>query len=460
MIFFCIRKLLITLGYPRLESSRSLIGPYRDVGVLQIRIPESIACQVFYPASPRTKRVRTPSPDQEKCFVPYFRPEAVKGLVDYLRFGDGLLQLLQEVPHPCIWQGEPRVSKDDAKGDSSLFPLVLFSHGLAGTYEMYTELCQQLASLGYCVVAFEHEDGSAAYCQTAKGNVIPYTRPDDEPYSRSKVWKLRTPMLEQRVQEMEAVVRYFQEQQQHLEKPKKNNANDDDNGNGSDDKSLLLLHKVIRATDLSQLHLVGHSFGGATQMLAAQQWIGSNNEKRSDYNGILQPKSLMVMDAWAFALPDRVVQQGLSPNRNHPIDIMSVISEDWEQHNTERQYIADFFQNSPAHQHLRIQSFVVSNAVHQSFSDSEAWFPSFVARQVQNRGKGEGRHVTIRAVVQAWSRMIGTKSNVVDDETVGEEKKRQKCLGKANSPILRPWALSCMIMMMNLTCCSAPATSL
>jgi hypothetical protein len=455
MLSFCIRKLLINLGYPRLETSSNLLGPYRYVGVLQVRIPESIACQIFYPANPKTKKHPNPSPDQEKYFVPYFRPEAVQGLIDYLGSGDGLLQLLEETPHPCVWPGEPLVSKGDG---GSFFPLVLFSHGLAGTFEMYTELCQHMASLGYCVVALEHEDGSAAYCRTAQNEVIPYTRPNDEPYSRSKVLKLRTPMLQQRVQEMEAVVRYFHHQQQT--KMNCNNINNDEND--SDDRSFLLLQQVIQATDPSQLHLVGRSFGGATQMLAAQQWMSNNknNNSNNDNYSILQPRSLMVMDAWAFALSDKVVKQGLSTNTDSPLDIMSVISEDWEQHNSERQYIADFFQNSSANHHHRIQSWVASNAVHQSFSDSEAWFPSLVARQVRNRGKGEGRHVTIRAVVRAWNRMNHGDSRNVDDETTEEEEnKQQRCFSKTGSPVLRPWNLSCILMITVVTCCSAPVTT-
>jgi len=33
--------------------------------------------------------------------------------------------------------------------------------------EMYTQLCMHLASLGYVVVALEHEDGSGAYAEAA-----------------------------------------------------------------------------------------------------------------------------------------------------------------------------------------------------------------------------------------------------------------------------------------------------
>jgi platelet-activating factor acetylhydrolase len=40
------------------------------------------------------------------------------------------------------------------------YPLVLFSHGLAGTRNTYSQYCSALASEGYVVIAVEHADGS------------------------------------------------------------------------------------------------------------------------------------------------------------------------------------------------------------------------------------------------------------------------------------------------------------
>ncbi|KXZ55905.1 hypothetical protein GPECTOR_2g1456 [Gonium pectorale] len=45
---------------------------------------------------------------------------------------------------------------------SKLMPVVIFSHGLAGTRNAYSSICIDLASRGYVVMALEHSDGSAS----------------------------------------------------------------------------------------------------------------------------------------------------------------------------------------------------------------------------------------------------------------------------------------------------------
>ena len=49
----------------------------------------------------------------------------------------------------------------DGSSKAGKWPLVLFSHGLAGTRRCYSQYCGELASRGFVVAALEHRDGTA-----------------------------------------------------------------------------------------------------------------------------------------------------------------------------------------------------------------------------------------------------------------------------------------------------------
>jgi hypothetical protein len=247
-------------------------------------------------------------------------------------------------------------------------------------------------------------------------------------------------MLHRRVDEMERIVRYFVSTKTKPSDGVHIHSNDDD-----DDKSQEILMKLVGSTDPGQLHLMGHSFGGATQLLAAQRWTSASHDTNDDIDSLPHISSLTVLDAWAFSLKEDVVQQGLTPKQRQsvakrndgPFPLLSIISEDWIT-NSETEHLKEFLSNSVDHNnnnnkddqiqdgkqrhHHNVYSYYARNSVHQSFSDSEAWFPSWIARRAGNRGPHEKRHDTIRTVVQAWDRMLlgkpilqGVSKDEVDD---------------------------------------------
>ena len=127
-------RALRLLCFPRLIER--LPGPYH-VGVRRVRIPGSVACQLLYPATGTSTR-RTP----------YWRPEAIEGLADYAKLPVALAAHLTLASHPCNEAPPPL---------EGVWPLVVFSHGLGGCEEMYSQLCSFIASHGYVIFVPEHE---------------------------------------------------------------------------------------------------------------------------------------------------------------------------------------------------------------------------------------------------------------------------------------------------------------
>lgn len=343
-------RLLYMLGYP---SFAPLSGEYQ-VGAIQTRLPDSISCQIHYPADASARKGKQP-------FVPYFRPRAMEGMADYSGTTPAMMKVLSLKRHPCLMNAEPLMPQ-------TKFPLVLFSHGLGGSLEMYTQLCQQIASHGYVVVAMEHQEGSGAYAETPLGQPILYARPDDTPYSRQKVLNFRRPFLEQRVEETTQVLDSLLNQ---------NNQNRPE------------VQKIMKAVDLSKgISFLGHSFGGATLVLAAQKYLreAATNTQMKPF----VPKSLSLLDVWAFPIEDQTLDQGVK------LPILSVLSEGWVLTNSEVKQVDQLLEACPD-----ASSFFIPRSSHASFSDAVNWLPRFIGAKLYLNGKKEKRYDTIPTAAKA-----------------------------------------------------------
>lgn len=372
LVLSLVRKLLWTFRYPSFAPES---GPYR-VGAIQTRVGSgaSVQCQIHYPTTDDNK-------SQKPSFYPYFRPKAVTGLADYSGTDSSLLSILSNRDHPCLINANPAMTTEE----EGKFPLVLFSHGLGGCMEMYTQLCQQIASYGYCVVAMEHQDGSGAYAEDISGRPIYYKRPDDTPYSRQKVLNFRRPFLKERVDETTKLLKCIF----------------NDKINSNKEKYDTQLQKVLASVDTSsgKVALVGHSFGGATMVLAAQQFLKEKQEEQSSRDKIqIQPTSLTVLDPWAFSLEDSALNEGVDG-----IPTLSVLSQSWLT-NPETKQVDQLLSNCPE----LTASLYAPDSVHASVADSVSWLPGFVLRRLGLRGKGEKKFVTFEAAAKVCVQNIRT----------------------------------------------------
>merc|ERR1719395_170913 len=86
------------------------------------------------------------------------------GKPQYASSAQRLLRLLVGDP----WSDVPR----DAPPLPGKWPVVIFSHGLKGSLDMYSHLCAEMASFGAVVLALEHEDASGLCARPAAGEEI------------------------------------------------------------------------------------------------------------------------------------------------------------------------------------------------------------------------------------------------------------------------------------------------
>ncbi|KAG8901298.1 hypothetical protein FRB99_005413 [Tulasnella sp. 403] len=148
--------------------------------------------------------------------------------------------------------------------NSTKWPLVIFSHGLAGTSTVYSQFCSNLASEGYVVLAIGHGDRTAPMVITRENgqNVEkPYLRLDKVQWEggvkpNNSIYPLRVEQLEFRRTEVYEVLKAF---------------TDAVNGN----------HEAVEVQNAPEFSwndwkgrvecerdviLAGHSFGSATMM--------------------------------------------------------------------------------------------------------------------------------------------------------------------------------------------------
>jgi platelet-activating factor acetylhydrolase len=107
-------------------------------------------------------------------------------------------------------------------------------------------MCADFASFGYTVVALEHQDETASVTVDPAGNVLWYKMPTPEQIADNDNFVMRHRQLMHRREEIADFLAELR--------------NDDDDNSDVDEA----VRVVRRASDVSRVHLAGHSFGGAT----------------------------------------------------------------------------------------------------------------------------------------------------------------------------------------------------
>jgi len=349
-------KLLRVFQYPHFGQ---LAGEHR-VGAMRVRLDEgTVHCQILYPIE--RPRAHGGCMGRGGGLAPpakYWRPEAIEGIAHYSKMPAALFADVLGCPHPCAF-GRP-VKKAPPE---SPWPIVIFSHGLGGSADMYLQFCMHLASLGYIVFALEHEDRSGCHATTAAGEVLRYRSPPaDFVYTRESVVAFRRPFLTKRVAEVEAVLAALSRK-------------------AAPPAAVAAL--LAEADASGPPALIGHSFGATTMMLVCQRLQAIN------------PRVAVLLDPWSFAASEAECERGV------PQPVGCVMSEAWTA-NKELFAVKAMLRRCP---HL-LATLCARGSRHQSISDTATWAPGLMAVKMGARGEREDAHATRRAMAEACHVLI------------------------------------------------------
>jgi len=280
-------------------------------------------------------------------------------------------------------------------GDAG-WPVLVFTSGLYGTCEMYTQFCRDLAAAGAIVIALEHEDGSGLFATEAgSGRQIHYM---DPPPGVTDGVAFRRPFLHIRAHELRVVA-------SALAAATRGRAE----GKGAVGDAV---SRVLAEANPERMLLVGHSFGSASIL----RFLQATRDAPCPYRGAV------LADLWPEPLEERELRQGLQ------VPFALLASEQFARiHSKSYRALVDASAGK-----CRAAA-VVRGARHQWISESGFFAPTWVLRCLGILGTGDFRHV--RAAT-AHAMQVIVEALLDDKEIAAQDLVETRRRGDAKSVIV------------------------
>ena len=225
-----------------------------------------IVVQYWYPAAVPSTAETTPHPylDQPEKRMGAFAQ--AMGLPEFL------VEHIQEVRTHSLYGQAVHPNTDT-------LPIVVFSHGLGGMKSQNTIQAEELASHGYVVIAADH--AFDAYLTIFDdGTTADYRSSGSEISSEAEFWAVRGPQLSARTQDVRFILDVISARKSDPEADAATPA-----------------HALWQRLNLTRIGVFGHSFGGATSLMALSQ----------------DPRILagIALDGWMVPVPEETIGEGI-----------------------------------------------------------------------------------------------------------------------------------------------------
>lgn len=272
-------------------------GPYQ-VGSIDVEIPisdtrnfevtetsvETVLVRLFYPADSTAGLSKGTAPS----WLPQPNMEYAKGYAAFLKqpilpMSLAISLAMYNTIIPAT-ENAPPITPHDTR-----LPVMIFSHGLGGSRNAYSQWCGSIASHGVLVAAIEHRDGSAPISIVRSGSKdqfsVPYRR-ITEYNDETKVY--RTSQLAQRTFEVSKLVALLRDinHGKIVDVPEKK-------------KAMLDKFTGILNTKKGQFIMAGHSFGAATTVAACKD----KENVEADYPLKDEFRAAIMLDIWMMVTP-------------------------------------------------------------------------------------------------------------------------------------------------------------
>ena len=243
-----------------LPVSNLLFNDYEKTGTRPNATQDHVTVRILYPTldtySSKTKRkFLRPSTAEEFC-----RSTMQAGAPPPLKEYDWMVHNWRLITLPNVHQNAKLHTKgkeENGGSGSETWPVIVYSHGLGGTAELYTYQTVAMASAGNIVLVIEHLDGSGPIIQRKDGSVLLRDESVVQDWIDKRYVEYaikRRIMVEHRAKELLAALDTFL-QLNVVDMPELDNI-----GSVS----------FIGSMNTNEIHYMGHSFGGSSVVHAAK----------------------------------------------------------------------------------------------------------------------------------------------------------------------------------------------